>query len=92
MKMIFAATEKGKTMSDREKLIELLDAGLDMIDRGSLPFAVEMLADHLIANGVTVQQCLQEELEFTRQFIHDNGLEFELAAAWERRKRGQEST
>lgn len=37
----------------REKLIELLNIGLDKIDRGSLPWAVEMLADHLIANGVT---------------------------------------
>ena len=40
----------------REKLIELLNVGLDKIDRGSLPWAVEMLADHLIANGVTVQE------------------------------------
>lgn len=76
-------------MSDREKLVELLETGLDKIGRGSLPFAVEMFADHLISNGVAVQQGLQEELEFTRQFIHDNGLEFELAAAWERRKSGQ---
>jgi hypothetical protein len=37
----------------REKLIELLDRGLDQIGRGSLPWAVEMLADHLIENGVT---------------------------------------
>lgn len=26
-----------------------------------------------------------EELEFTRKFIHDNGLEFALTAAWNRR-------
>jgi hypothetical protein len=28
-----------------------------------------------------------EELKFTRQFIHEQGLEFALAAAWERRKK-----
>ena len=38
----------------REKMIELLDIGLDKIDRGSLPWAVEMLADYLIDNGVTI--------------------------------------
>lgn len=43
-------------MDNREKLVELLDIGLDKIDRGSLPCAVEMLADHLIANGVVVQR------------------------------------
>ena len=26
-----------------------------------------------------------EELKFTRQFIHEHGLEFELASAWDRR-------
>lgn len=26
-----------------------------------------------------------EELKFTRQFIHEHGLEFELASAWKRR-------
>lgn len=32
-----------------------------------------------------------EELEFTRKFIHDNGLEFALTAAWNRRaKHGTE--
>lgn len=44
----------------REKLIELLDTGLNKIGRGSLPWAVEMLADHLIANGVTVQDDMIE--------------------------------
>ena len=38
----------------REKLIELLNIGLDNIDRGALPWAVEMLADNLIASGVTI--------------------------------------
>lgn len=28
-----------------------------------------------------------EELRFTRAFIHDHGLEFALASAWERRKK-----
>ena len=28
-----------------------------------------------------------EELKFTRDFIHEHGLEFELASAWERRKK-----
>ena len=27
-----------------------------------------------------------EELQFTRQFIHEHGLEFTLASAWQRRK------
>ncbi len=26
-----------------------------------------------------------KELSFTRQFIHDHGLEFELVSAWDRR-------
>ena len=28
-----------------------------------------------------------EELIFTRQFLHEHGLEFALASAWERRKK-----
>ena len=28
-----------------------------------------------------------EELQFTRRFIHEHGLEFALASAWERRKK-----
>lgn len=28
-----------------------------------------------------------EELQFTRKFIHEHGLEFALASAWERRKK-----
>ena len=43
-------------MSDREKLIELLDTGLDKIRSGVLRFNVEILADHLISNGVTLQK------------------------------------
>ena len=43
-------------MADREKLIDVLEIGLDKIDRGSLPWAVEMLADHLIANGVYISK------------------------------------
>lgn len=44
------------TMADREKLIEVLEIGLDKIDRGSLPWAVEMLADHLIENGIYISK------------------------------------
>ena len=40
-------------MTDREKLIELLDEGLDRINRGTLDFMLEILADHLLAHGVT---------------------------------------
>lgn len=29
----------------------------------------------------------QEELMFTRQFIHERGLEFELASAWDKEKK-----
>ena len=28
----------------------------------------------------------KDELEFTRNFIHEHGLEFELASAWDKRK------
>ena len=31
-----------------------------------------------------MERKLGAELEFTRKFIHDQGLEFELAAAWEK--------
>ena len=50
--MASVPTEKGKTM--REKLIELLDKVLIKYDRGCLPFVMNEIADHLIANGVTV--------------------------------------
>lgn len=31
---------------------------------------------------------LHSEVMFTRKFIHEHGLEFALASAWERRKNG----
>ena len=40
----------------KEKLIELLDKVLIKYDRGCLPFVMNEIADHLIANGVTVQK------------------------------------
>ena len=49
----------------------------------------------IIPEGQQVcQNCLlavkqtNEELQFTRHFIHEHGLEFALAAAWERRNDG----
>ena len=40
--------EKGKTMTDREKLIQIIDSSRTYVaDK-------ENLADHLIANGVTI--------------------------------------
>ena len=32
---------------------------------------------------------MEKELEFTRQFIHDQGLEFALASAWEAKNKGE---
>ena len=43
-------------MTERETLIELLDEGLDRINRGTLDFMLEILADHLLANGVVVRE------------------------------------
>lgn len=64
-------------MAMREKLIELLDRGLDKIDRGCLPWAVEMLADHLIANGVTVNNG-------TRFFVSEPAIDInKLISEWE---------
>lgn len=40
-------------MDVREKLIELLDTNCGYVDE----VEAEVLADHLIANGVTVQEC-----------------------------------
>lgn len=40
----------------REKLIELVSNVLVKYDRGCLPFVMDELADHLIANGVTIQR------------------------------------
>lgn len=34
---------------------------------------------------------LLEELEFTRQFVHDQGLEFALLSLWNRRYGGKEN-
>lgn len=39
-------------MSDREKLIELIQSAVNGCDR----YWAELIADHLIANGATVQQ------------------------------------
>ena len=48
------AMEKGKTMADREKLIEILESAesafyWDSNDKGF----IQKIADHLLANGVT---------------------------------------
>lgn len=57
---ISAPTEKGKTMSDREKLIELIKQarrnawGKSLSKIGS---EEEFIADHLLANGVIVPPC-----------------------------------
>ena len=40
-------------MDVKEKLVELLDTNCGYVDE----VAAEVLADHLIANGVTVQEC-----------------------------------
>ena len=40
-------------MDVREKLVELLDTNCGYVDE----VAAEVLADHLIANGVTVHEC-----------------------------------
>lgn len=74
-------------MSDREKLLEHINYFTEHIPHEEGQTWEEAFADYLISNGVTVQQAFKLELEFTRQFIHDNGLEFALAAAWERRKK-----
>ena len=40
----------------RDRLIELIDKALVKYDRGCLPFVMNEIADHLIDNGVTVQE------------------------------------
>lgn len=49
---ISAPTEKGKTMADKEKLIELLWKYDQM---RMMRMSIEECVDHLIANGVTIQ-------------------------------------
>ena len=44
-------------MTDRERLIELIDKVLVKYDRGCLPFVMNEIADHLLANGVIVPPC-----------------------------------
>lgn len=56
--MTFAHMEKGKTMTDREKLIELLLAGMGFTDNKQLLIPTSELyhlADYLISNGVVVR-------------------------------------
>ena len=55
-------------------------------------------ADHHISKAVVTREwnkrAENEELEFTRKFIHEHGLEFALASAWNRRftdEKGMES-
>ena len=44
-------------MTDRERLINLIDKVLVKYDRGCLPFVMDEIADHLLANGVIVPPC-----------------------------------
>jgi hypothetical protein len=44
-------------MTDRERLIELIDKVLVKYDRGCLPFVMNEIADCLLANGVIVLPC-----------------------------------
>lgn len=44
-------------MTDRERLIELIDKVLVKYDRGCLPFVMNEIADYLIENGVIVPPC-----------------------------------
>ena len=55
--MISVPTEKGKTM--REKLIKLLETVVspnELLCDGEVRVSTSRVADHLIANGVTVQE------------------------------------
>ena len=57
MGRISVPTEKGKTMTEREKLIELLRHEFNRIMEGN-PTTTQEFADNLIANGVTIPvQC-----------------------------------
>lgn len=55
---IFVLTEKGKTMTNREKLIDLLC---------DIPGAEE-IADHFIANGVTAPVRCRDCIHWDRDF------------------------
>lgn len=41
----------------KDRLIELIDKVLVKYDRGCLPFVMNEIADHLLANGVIVPPC-----------------------------------
>ena len=73
-------------MSDREKLIRVLDDALDSAYHGALIHTVEKIADHLISNGVTVQKWipvserLPEKRGTYQVYIHDE--EWERMRVW----------
>ena len=48
---------------------------------------VTMYQDEVVPGMRKTIEDLEEEARFTRQFIHEHGLEFALASAWERRKK-----
>ena len=52
--MMHSIKEEGLTMTDREKLIEILQYGMDKYFL--LNFEAKIFADLLLANGVTVQK------------------------------------
>ena len=69
---------------------EIEDLGVDVI----YPYDVVHIIDGKYDNDMTktLEQVIElvnkykAELEFTRNFIHEHGLEFELASAWDKRK------
>ena len=58
---------------------------LDINDMGPDFFCAYGERNPDIAAPVSEIDALKDELNFTRQFIHQHGLEFELAAAFSRR-------
>lgn len=52
-------------MDNRKKLIELIQAAVD----GCATYWAGLIADHLIANGVTVQRWIPVEEEKPKEFI-----------------------
>ena len=61
-------------MTDRDRLIELIDKVLVKYDRGCLPFVMNEIADYLLANGVIVPPCKVGDAvyiigKFTGQFM-----------------------
>ena len=68
---ISVPTEKGKTM--REKLIDLLTAYFG-VDPAYYGIEAAHLADHLIANGVTILDKTDMPKTSKRQFYYDSNL------------------